>query len=109
LKPMDRFFPVMWAGFWVNTISGTVLLALDATDKLGAPIFYVKMTCIALAITSVQLTRNRVFRNVDADAAATARGSKLLAASAILLWLGAITAGRLMAYLSTPHIVGAGN
>src|SRR5271167_3278248 len=33
VKPMEKFFPLMWAGFWVNAISGTILLAIDATYK----------------------------------------------------------------------------
>src|SRR6185295_15749024 len=33
LAPMERYFPLLWVGFWVNAITGTILLAADATTK----------------------------------------------------------------------------
>ena len=107
IKPMEKFFPVMWAGFWINTFSGTILLAIDATNKLSSPVFYIKMSCIVLAVIAVQLTRNRVFRDPDTETKGVTTSARILAAVSIALWLGAIVAGRLMAYLSAPHIPGA--
>src|SRR5215471_12059596 len=34
LSPMEKFFPVLWFGFWVNAITGTMLLAADAANKM---------------------------------------------------------------------------
>jgi hypothetical protein len=107
IGPMDKFFPIMWIGFWINAVSGTILIAIDATNRLTSPVFYIKMSCIALAVICVQLTRNRVFRYSNPDTTPVKTSAKILAASSIALWLSAIVAGRLMAYLSTPHIVGA--
>jgi hypothetical protein len=107
IKPMDKFYPIMWTGFWINAVSGTLLVAIDATYRLTLPVFYVKMGCIALAVICVQMTRNRVFRNSNPDTTPVTKSAKILAASSIVLWLGAIVAGRLMAYLSTAHIVGS--
>src|SRR5437667_9771428 len=50
LAPMERFFPLFWVGFWVNAITGTILLIADATTKMTNPDFYVKMCFIALAV-----------------------------------------------------------
>src|SRR2546423_12650077 len=47
LAPLERFFPLLWVGFWVNAVTGTVLLAADATTKMANPDFYVKMGFIA--------------------------------------------------------------
>jgi hypothetical protein len=105
-KPMDKFFPIIWAGFWLNAFSGTILLASDATAKFKNPVFYIKMILIFLAVITVQLTRNRVFRN---PAAPVTTPSKILAASSIFLWLAAIVTGRLLAYLTATHIVGSDN
>src|SRR4051812_2204411 len=43
LAPMEKYFPILWGGFIVNAITGTMLLAADATTKLANPDFYVKM------------------------------------------------------------------
>lgn len=93
IAPYERYFPYLWFGFWLNAISGVVLLMADATTKMINPVFYVKMTLIALAVWNVSIIHKRM------------RGSefpvnaKLLAWTSILLWVGATTAGRLMAYL----------
>ena len=34
MKPFARVFPVMWAGFWLNAVTGTMMLVADATTKL---------------------------------------------------------------------------
>ena len=107
IRPMDKFYPIMWTGFWINAASGTLLIAIDATYRFTLPIFYIKMSLIALAVICVQLTRNRVFRHSNPDTTPVTKGAKILAASSIVLWLSAIVAGRLMAYLSTAHIVGS--
>jgi hypothetical protein len=106
-KPMDQFFPIIWAGFWLNAASGTILVAIDATYKFSSPVFWIKMSCIALAVITVQATRNRVFRDKDIDTAGVPKSARLLAASSIFLWLAAIVTGRLLAYLTSTHIVGA--
>src|SRR3954467_7042264 len=45
---LDRFFPVIWAGFWLSVASGMVLFAADANAKMASPMFGVKMFLIAL-------------------------------------------------------------
>jgi hypothetical protein len=98
LAPMESFYRVMWAGFWINAASGTALLIADATTKLTNPVFYIKMACVALAVTNMALIRRRVFHAPVMDQRIISTG-KILAAASIVLWAGAITAGRLMAYL----------
>jgi hypothetical protein len=99
LTPLRRFIPIMWAGFAVNATSGTILLIQDATTKLANPVFYVKMVVIALAIVAVQFISRRVFRDPLLDKRPMGSTEKFLAVASIVLWIGAITAGRLMAYL----------
>src|SRR5262245_16082885 len=55
LQPMKRFFPVMWAGFWINAASGVVLVIIDATSMLVNPLFYIKIIFITLAVISGRL------------------------------------------------------
>ena len=60
LAPMERFLPVLWAGFWVNAVTGTVLFAVDATAKATSPDFWIKMAFIALAVVNLRLIQKRV-------------------------------------------------
>jgi hypothetical protein len=95
LAPMEKFFKIMWAAFWVNALSGIALLIADATTKLANPVFYIKMSFVALAIINMAALRRRVFRRTSIDVADFGRA---LAITSLIFWGGAITAGRLMAY-----------
>jgi hypothetical protein len=98
VAPLERYFPIMWTGFWINAISGTMLLAADATTRVTDPVFGVKMVLIALGVVNMVVIRRVVFRDPNVDHAVPVLG-RLLAAASLVLWLGATTAGRLMAYL----------
>jgi hypothetical protein len=98
LAPFERFYRVMWLAFWINTLSGTALLVADATTKLTNRVFYIKMGCILFAVISMVLIRRRVFRDEAIDRGGLAPSARALAAMSLVLWAGAITAGRLMAY-----------
>jgi uncharacterized membrane protein len=98
LSPMETFYRVMWAGFWVNALSGTALLIADATTKLTNPVFYIKMGFVTLAVVNMVWIRRRVFRNPDIDRAPVVGLGRALAMTSLFFWAGAITAGRLMAY-----------
>src|SRR6185295_10501793 len=37
IAPFEAFFKVIWIGFWVNAVSGTVLFLTDASSKLANP------------------------------------------------------------------------
>ena len=101
LAPMEAFYKIMWAAFWINALSGSALLIADATTKLTNPVFYIKMAFVALAVINMVVIRRRVFGNPSLDLSPLERssgGAKLLAVLSLVFWTGAITAGRLMAY-----------
>ena len=98
LAQFERFYRIMWLAFWINTLSGTALLIADATTKLTNRVFYIKMGCILFAVISMVLIRRRVFRDAAIDRDAPAAWPRALAVMSLVLWGGAITAGRLMAY-----------
>jgi len=101
LQPLKRFFPVMWWGFYINAISGVFLVIAYPTKAFTNPVFYVKLTLITLALITLRKIQKRVFGNTDlSDAAMAARG-KTMAKVSLALWIGAITAGRLLAYTYT--------
>lgn len=99
LRPLDRLFPLMWWGFWINAVTGTILLIADATTKLTNPDFYVKMVFVFAGVVVLIVMRRKVFRNPKLDDAPVSPGAKRLAWLTLICWTGAITAGRLLAYL----------
>jgi hypothetical protein len=99
LAPLERFFPILWTGFAINAVTGVLLLMQDASTKLINPDFYVKMLFIALAIVNLRMIRKRIFGDPRIDQAPLPGNAKVLAATSLFLWLGAITAGRLLAYI----------
>ena len=98
LAPMQQFLPVLWLGFWINAVSGTILLATDATHKLVNPDFYVKMVFIALALATLRRLTAQVFRDPQGATTSVSKTAKILAVASLGCWLGAIIAGRLLAY-----------
>jgi hypothetical protein len=99
LEPMKKFFPVLWFGFCVSAVSGFVLTIIDVRKWLGDPLFYIKIGFIALAMITGRLIWNRVFRDASGEEIPVASGTRALAAASLFLWIAAITAGRLTAYL----------
>jgi hypothetical protein len=98
--PMERFFPYMWAGFWVNAVSGVVLLMADATTKLTNPVFTIKMVFVVLGVVNMAWLKRRLFRGgLVPDGAAATSYARAVAITSLLLWVAATTAGRLMGYL----------
>ena len=97
LAPLYRF---MWAGFAINAMTGVMLFVSNATTKATQPVFYIKLALIALALVVTAVIRRTVEREPALrDADRIPGPSRRLAALSLLLWAGAITAGRLMAYL----------
>jgi hypothetical protein len=99
LKPMKKLFPIMWLGFTVNAVSGLLLLARAATTVGVSGVFWTKMTLIALSMVVLTRIKHQVFDDPLVDAKPVAINARVLACVSILLWAGAITAGRLMAYV----------
>jgi hypothetical protein len=96
LQSMSRFVPVFWVGFWLNALSGALLLAAYASTTLLNPIFVVKLVLILLAVINVSVLDRRLF---GSGAAPAGRSTEALAVSSLVLWAGAIVTGRMTAYL----------
>ena len=99
LRPLERLFPLLWIGFWINAASGVLLFMAKATSRATQPIFWIKLAFILISVGLIQWLRRFVFRDsptLDADVA-SGKG-KAVALASIVAWIGAITAGRLMAY-----------
>jgi len=114
VRELQRFVPLMWFGFWMNAASGVLLLVGYPTKALTNPVFYLKLSFIALALWTYRITSRRVFGSEPEDAPldTDVPGSgamvgviakqtvkvKTLAVVTLASWAGAVTAGRLLAY-----------
>jgi hypothetical protein len=98
LGPLKRFFGIMWLGFWINVTSGALLLFAYPTKSLTNPDFYLKLTFIGLAVWIMHKMKRGVFDDPSLDDAAMMRKGATLAKWSLCFWVGAITAGRLLAY-----------
>jgi hypothetical protein len=87
LAALKRLYPIIWTGFWLQIASGAILLLAYPTKSFTSPAFYVKLAFIAAAMAVMVRLDRRLFV-----------GARRLAALSLVLWFGAITAGRLIAY-----------
>jgi hypothetical protein len=104
IAEMRRFMPILWAGFWLNAVSGILLLIGYPTKALTNPVFYLKLLLIAAAMVLLVRIGRRAFRDTavqdDGDAVGSQR-LKRMAIASLVCWASAITAGRLLAYTYT--------
>ena len=100
LVEFRRFQPVLWGGFWLNAVSGVLLLVGYPTKALTNPVFYLKLLLIAVAML-LFVRIDRVIRSSDPVAPAAAQRLRRLAVTSLVCWGGAITAGRFLAYTYT--------
>ncbi len=99
LEPMEDFFPLMYVGFWMNAITGTVLLALYPVKFLTDPTIYIKLVAVATAMVIIVKLKAHVFGDGPGmESAAGSKKAKMLAGALLAVWLVATTTGRLMAY-----------
>ena len=96
LSPLEKFLPMLWVAFWINAVTGTILLLADATTKLTNLDFLVKMLFIALGVIVQRMLEQRVFRPERALDRMVPANARMLAVASLICWLGAITAGRLL-------------
>jgi len=100
LAPFERLFPIMWAGFWINALSGAALILADATTKLTNPVFYVKMLFVMLGVVNMGWLKRRLFRDpASLESWPATPQARFVAVTSLVIWIGATTAGRLMGYL----------
>lgn len=99
IRPLERLYPFLWIGFAINLVTGTTLLIADATTKLTNADFYIKMVFVFTGVAILVILRNRVFRNPKIDEAPVPGFVRRLAFVSIVCWVGAVTCGRLLAYV----------
>lgn len=90
-----------WTGFGLNAVSGVLLFTSQAVTFIGSTPFLLKISCIATAmvlaaIIQVRLRKEFVGNN---EKHMVSKSTRIIAAASLILWMAAIVAGRLIAYL----------
>jgi hypothetical protein len=91
-------FPTLAVGLSVNLVTGVMLFIKNATTWGTAVPFLVKMGLVIASVATLVPMRSLVMRG-DAEPVEAGGNVRLLAIASILAWAGAVTAGRLLAYL----------
>jgi hypothetical protein len=95
--PLSAFrwvFPVLAFGLVVNLVTGVMLFIKNATVWGTEVPFLIKMSLVVASVATVMPIRKYVVRTDPGQ-----YDGRVLAIASILLWSGAVIAGRLLAYL----------
>jgi hypothetical protein len=99
LGSMQALFRMMWAAFWLNAVTGSMLFAADATKRGTSTIFLVKLALVAAGVITIVLIKRNVY-GATPNPATVSGTARLLAIVSLLVWSAAITTGRLLAYVT---------
>jgi hypothetical protein len=112
MAPMEQFVRIVWWGFWLNAVTGFLLLICAPTRLLVDPVFFAKMIFVVAAVVNLKKMQTALFEKRGVDVSAVSIGSsavavavpvfsaraKTMALAGIVLWILAITSGRMLAY-----------
>jgi hypothetical protein len=89
-------FRVVWLGVIRKQISGVILFMSNASGDARVPVLYVKFVFLGIGVFT--LSRLRAFIDSERSDAEVPSRVRTTAVACIVVWLGVITAGRLIAY-----------
>jgi hypothetical protein len=90
--------PWKWLGFVAITVSGLLLMWGEPVRLYHSPSFWTKMTLLALVGVHAAVFRPRVYAHPEKLDAQVTREAKIAAAVSLILWVGLILSGRLIAF-----------
>jgi hypothetical protein len=99
LASMKGVNSVVVSGFAVNFLSGAMLFVGDAPRYATSAPFLIKMLCIVIGGVLAWVLARMLAATPPDRSGATSGHARALAALSTVVWLVAITAGRLTAYL----------
>jgi hypothetical protein len=106
LKPMGRFYPLLWLALAINVPTGILLVIGYPTKQLTNPIFYLKLSLLALAIWLLVRVGTEVVRPEAGANKSASRHARMLASFSIAAWVLLIIAGRLLEYTQRWELLG---
>lgn len=99
--PLSQYrwvFPTLAVGLVINIVTGILLFIKNPTTWGTAIPFLIKMGLVIGSVATLVPMRALVLGS-DAEQRDVSSNMRLLAIGSILVWTGAVTAGRLLAYL----------
>ena len=103
IVPLKRLYTPIWIGFWIQVVSGMLLLIGYPTKSLTNPDFYLKLVLILAGMVVMVMLKKRVFGDSGISETDMMSRGKTMAILSLVFWLGVITSGRMLAYTYT-HI-----
>jgi hypothetical protein len=100
VQPMARLLlPLSRFGFLLAISMGFLLFSADASHVVRNPAFQTKALLIAAALVTVAIAHAGPWRRVAHWGTEVPGSAKVTALLSLVLWLGVVSAGRLIAYL----------
>ena len=95
-----RFIPWIWTGFAILAATGVLLVIGEPTRELISAPFWIKMGLIVIGLAATIWFQRTVAADPDRwDRPEEAGRARLYAFGTMIVWIGVITAGRLIAYV----------
>ena len=99
--PLKRLYGFIWAGFWIQFVSGMLLLIGYPTKSLTNWDFYLKVVFIIAGMVAMVMLKKRVFTDPGLSETDMRSRGKSLAILSLLFWALVVTTGRMLAYTYT--------
>jgi hypothetical protein len=96
----QRFLPWIWGGLVVLAPTGIILIIAEPQRTLGNAAFWWKMAMLLVGVGLTAWFQVSLWHDAAAweDRGQKAAAKRVFAASSILIWLGIVATGRLIAY-----------
>jgi hypothetical protein len=101
IAPLDRLYRFIWVGFWVQVVTGLMLLIGYPTKSLTNWDFYLKLVLIAIGMVVMHSLRKRVFSDPSLSESEMMLRGKVLAIASLVVWTATVTSARVLAYTYT--------
>jgi hypothetical protein len=106
LTSLRAFFRVAWIGLAINLVSGSLLFCANYTAFLHNTAFITKISLLIVGgIGTGVLAKELKLRTINnaAGVELPSQKARVIAAILVVVWLSAITAGRIVGYTSVPE------
>jgi hypothetical protein len=95
---LERLRLVAWGGFLINAISGSIIFCSNGVKLISDWTFQTKMACIVLGGFALWALWRTIDPNKNDGGYEYGLQAKFIAFVTLVLWIGAVLAGRYVAY-----------